>query len=312
MARTDTLGNFLTDVADAIRTKTGSQETIQASSFDTAIGNIPSGADLETKSVTITENTTTTITPTTGKDGMSEVTVTTNVNADVSEYLDNSIDFVDSAPEKWQNLIKKFPTITINVGMCNNTFYSCLVQSLNLVFTTQVSTTTYMFCYCSKLTEINATDFITYTTNLNNTSYMFQFCDSIKNIPQFNTSKVTDMHNMFNKCLSLETLPDWLDTSSATNLQLLCSECGELKNVPVLDLSKAVNNNMLLSMFYDCKKLTDTSLDNILQSCATATNYSGTKKLTHLGISNSSIYSDARIQALPHYQDFIDAGWVIR
>ena len=43
MARTDTLPHFLTDVADAIRTKTGTQGTIQASSFDTAISNIPSG-----------------------------------------------------------------------------------------------------------------------------------------------------------------------------------------------------------------------------------------------------------------------------
>ncbi len=43
MARTDTLGHFLTDVADAIRTKTGSEATITASEFDTAIGNIPSG-----------------------------------------------------------------------------------------------------------------------------------------------------------------------------------------------------------------------------------------------------------------------------
>ena len=43
MARTDTLPHFLTDVADAIRAKTGSSDTIQASTFDTAIANIPSG-----------------------------------------------------------------------------------------------------------------------------------------------------------------------------------------------------------------------------------------------------------------------------
>lgn len=35
--------------------------------------------NLETKSITITENTTTTVTPTTGKDGMSSVSITTNV-----------------------------------------------------------------------------------------------------------------------------------------------------------------------------------------------------------------------------------------
>ena len=43
MARVDTLGHFLTDVADAIRTKGGTSATIQASSFDTAIANLPSG-----------------------------------------------------------------------------------------------------------------------------------------------------------------------------------------------------------------------------------------------------------------------------
>lgn len=43
MARTTNLTDFLTDVADAIRTKKGSQETIQASDFDTEIENLPSG-----------------------------------------------------------------------------------------------------------------------------------------------------------------------------------------------------------------------------------------------------------------------------
>ena len=43
MARTDTLGNFLTDVADAIRAKKGTTDTIVASDFDTEITNLPSG-----------------------------------------------------------------------------------------------------------------------------------------------------------------------------------------------------------------------------------------------------------------------------
>lgn len=47
MARTDNLSHFLSDVADAIRTKKGSEDTIQASNFDTEIENLPSGADLD-------------------------------------------------------------------------------------------------------------------------------------------------------------------------------------------------------------------------------------------------------------------------
>jgi hypothetical protein len=43
MARTDTLGNFLTDVAEAIRTKEGTADKIKASDFDTRISNLSGG-----------------------------------------------------------------------------------------------------------------------------------------------------------------------------------------------------------------------------------------------------------------------------
>ena len=43
MARTNTLGNFLTDVATAIKTKKGDDTPILASDFDTEIENLPSG-----------------------------------------------------------------------------------------------------------------------------------------------------------------------------------------------------------------------------------------------------------------------------
>ena len=43
MARTDTLINFLTDVAAAIKTKKGDSTPIPATDFDTEIANLPSG-----------------------------------------------------------------------------------------------------------------------------------------------------------------------------------------------------------------------------------------------------------------------------
>lgn len=43
MARTDTLGNFLTDIAIAIRNKKGTTDTIVASNFDTEIESIETG-----------------------------------------------------------------------------------------------------------------------------------------------------------------------------------------------------------------------------------------------------------------------------
>ena len=45
MARTDTLTNFLTDVATAIKTKKGDKTTIPAANFDTEITNWPDGSE---------------------------------------------------------------------------------------------------------------------------------------------------------------------------------------------------------------------------------------------------------------------------
>lgn len=59
-----------------------------------ATANVNVQPDLETKSITITENTTTTITPTSGKDGMSSVSITTSVGgSDIAP--DNDVNFYD-------------------------------------------------------------------------------------------------------------------------------------------------------------------------------------------------------------------------
>ena len=96
MARIDNLTNFLTDVADSIRSKTGKSETIAAEDFDTEIESISGGANLQTKSVTITENGTTSITPDTGYDGLDEVEVITDVPSEsAAEAPERDVNFYD-------------------------------------------------------------------------------------------------------------------------------------------------------------------------------------------------------------------------
>lgn len=92
MARTDNLNNFLTDVANSIRTKTGKTDKIKASSFDTEIKSIETGGGeptLEEVTTTITSNTTTVITPSEGYDGIGKATVITNIAGGSSGRIPN-------------------------------------------------------------------------------------------------------------------------------------------------------------------------------------------------------------------------------
>lgn len=79
MARINNLTNFLTDVATAIKNKKGSETPIPAADFDTEITNLPSQGVYQTKTTTITQNGTTTITPDTGYDAIEQLDVIVNV-----------------------------------------------------------------------------------------------------------------------------------------------------------------------------------------------------------------------------------------
>lgn len=129
---------------------------------------------------------------------------------------------------------------------------------------------------------------------------------SIIAMPLLDTSNATSMSSMFTSCVVLTTIP-LLDTSSVTNMTNMFNSCSSLATIPLLDTSSVTGMN---NMFQGCQSLTDESVDNILQMCINATAYTGTKTLYQLGFRSSTI-SSSKIQALPHYQDFINAGWTI-
>lgn len=79
MARTNNLTNFLNDVATAIKQKLGDNTPIPASQFDAKIGEIETGGNYQTKSISITTNGNYTQLPDTGYDAMDQVSITVNV-----------------------------------------------------------------------------------------------------------------------------------------------------------------------------------------------------------------------------------------
>lgn len=129
----------------------------------------------------------------------------------------------------------------------------------------------------------------------------------IKNIPSTITVSGTSLDYAFSGCGNLQEIP-YMDTSNVASFYHCFYQCYGIKTFPVLDFSKAT---VLTIVWSDCNSLTDTSLDNILQTLISATSYTGTKTLASIGSWSSSIYPASRWQALPHYQDFINAGWTI-
>ena len=144
-------------------------------------------------------------------------------------------------------------------------------------------------------------------TDLNN---KFKYDKNLVIMPLVDTANTTTIYQMFSSCYGLIEVPK-LDVSKCNSLYQMFYRCYALKSVPIFDTSNITAINGLSEMFTDCPGLSNESLDNILQMCINATSLTGvTKTLSMVGIQRS-YYPASRIQALPHYQDFLDAGWTI-
>ncbi len=185
------------------------------------------GAIQPTKSVTINTNTTTTINPDSGYDGIGQVSVTTQVSADVSAYFNTRVTPTGGTyPATGVLLIKK-------------------VKSPIELNTTEAS---YLFYYFKELIEAP-----TISHSLTNCNSMFYNCEKLTTVPTYNTSSCTNFGAMFSTCKALTSIPA-LNTSSGTAFNTMCASCTALTDVPLLDLGKATN---VLNMFNQCSNLTN-------------------------------------------------------
>lgn len=126
------------------------------------------------------------------------------------------------------------------------------------------------------------------TSNITNMSYMFYACTSLKKIPNFDTSKVTTMEYMFGNCAALISIPRF-DTAKVTNMIRMFYGCQSLTEVPKLDTSIVTD---MTYMFSNCGALLSipelncanvTKLTGVFQSC---------KKLVSASLLNTSNATD--------------------
>lgn len=206
MARTDNLDHFLTDVADAIRTKTGSAATIAANQFDTAIVNIPSGGG----------------SPTDYFDGNGAHYTDTETNFFKVDYVISTTNFPDIDCTGYTSL--------------QNFFSGCYWKKLPRVKNTTTATDLgNMFENCYFVTTLDLSQMN--TSNVTNMNRMFYNCNALTSldISNFDLTKVTNLVNAFAGLTSATTIN--LGTSSTPALTGAEYMIQNANKVTTIDLS---------------------------------------------------------------------------
>ena len=217
MAKNNNLQDFLTDLANAIRTKTGTTELINAQDFSDKILSIQTGGGG-------------------GNTLKNLLDATQSCYYLFRNYKGTSIDDLITYND------------TSNVTNMSNMFNKCSsLTTIPQLDTSKVTDMSSMFYDCNSLTSIPLLD----TSKVTNMSYMFGYCSKLSSIPLLNTSNVTNISSMFYSCNSLTSIP-LLDTSKVTFISGIFSGCSQLTTVPALDVS---HSNNLNSIFSGCSSL---------------------------------------------------------
>ena len=252
MAKTDNLSDFLTDVANSIRTKTGTTEQINAQDFSNKILSIQSESTLK-KLLDTTKSADYLFSNYSGTFGSVKNAIQYSDTENVT-----SMRYTFSNCRTFQH-IPQFDTSNVidMTGMFKDFTSLQFIESLD---TSKVTNMRETFSGCTQLGIYNGSGIPLFdTSNVTDMESMFEHCSSLTTIHQFDTSKVTNMYFMFKDCNQLTTIPQ-LDTSNVTIMAGMFSGCTELTTVPALNADKVTN---MMGMFENCTNLKSILMTNI-------------------------------------------------
>ena len=134
-------------------------------------------------------------------------------------------------------------------------------------------------------------------------SNMFNSCVNLQTIPLIDTTNVISMLNIFGGCSNLQTIP-LLNTSNVSNMREMFQMCSKLQTIPSLDTSKVTE---MYNMFHQCFSLVSIPALNAqslnIPSFMGIFGYSELPKLTDFGgflNLKRSLASDTSLQKLPN------------
>ena len=209
----------LTGIANAIRSKNGTETTYKPSEMAGAIEAIQTDGTVEALDITANG----TYTAPDGVDGYNPITV--NVPQ-------------DGSPPDEAFVIK---------GDCSYRFaynsWNWFISTYGNRITTQIDSAYYMFSYSGDLEEIPFE--LNFTGSFNNIERLFGYCYRLKTIPKINNCQPTLTSYLFYSCRMLKNLPDdiesWFDWSNLDNKDIVYGAiqnsmfdgCNSLRSIPM-------------------------------------------------------------------------------
>lgn len=233
MAKTNNLKDFLMDLADAIREKEGSNETINPQDFSNRIKALSGGGNEPSKQEW------------TGHADAEGLRAIGWTEEDIAYYQENGVNWneEDDDLHKVTDDNKALYGVLSEYNISTYRDRIVYLPKINITKTTMSN----LFQYCKRMIAIPRLD----TSSVTIFMSLFYGCESLITIPPLDTSKATTMYGMFYGCYSLKHVPQ-LDTSNVTSTANMFYCCRSLINIPNLDLH---NVTTVDSMFRECSSL---------------------------------------------------------